>query len=464
MAKKKNMYIEINNSYSTIKSHTDFEQRSVKKMLSYKYKEYPLQRIKTGSLYGNQILTGFLTDIQTFLSNYSNDNNQVIDRRLEPCNPSYNGSKTLLKGFELFPHQIEAIHRFLKVKRGILKFPTGAGKTLNACAIFKVLNIPTLWLTHRTNLCTQTARVFKKAIPRIESKLGLIADGEYSPNFLTIATTQSLMAKMKKNPEKTKKELLNYQFLIVDEAHRLGAKSFHEAVAFCNNAYYRLGLTATPFMKEERDNLYLKGSIGNVFHSISIKKLVNMGILAQPFFKFIDVNSEKINERLNDWHQIYEQGIVQNKVRNGLIAEATAQLIDLEKKPLVIAQRLQHCKLIKKNTDKLGYNLKVVSGKSKIKIREDALDELKTGTIDGIICTNIFDEGIDVKEVNAVVLASAGKSAPMIYQRVGRGIRKKTKDNYAIIIDFMDMQHPILKHHSKLRYNLIKKQSGFKII
>jgi superfamily II DNA or RNA helicase len=96
--------------------------------------------------------------------------------------------------------------------------------------------------------------------------------------------------------------------------------------------------------------------------------------------------------------------------------------------------------------------------------REKALKLLSRDKLDCVIATNIFDEGVDVEDIGAVILAGGTKSAPALYQRSGRAMRKKEESNVAIIIDFFDHHHPKLLEHSERRYELIKGQPGFTII
>jgi superfamily II DNA or RNA helicase len=140
------------------------------------------------------------------------------------------------------------------------------------------------------------------------------------------------------------------------------------------------------------------------------------------------------------------------------------QLCDIGKKPLIIATALEHCDNILKSIKSTGLNFKVVTGKDKTDIRTEALNCLSDGQIDGIICTAIMDEGIDVRDINAIILAGGGKSVPMLYQRVGRATRKKEENNYAIIVDFIDSHNFVLNKHSNLRKRIVEQQKGFKII
>jgi superfamily II DNA or RNA helicase len=268
---------------------------------------------------------------------------------------------------------------------------------------------------------------------------------------------------MKKRAPREYMELLQYpQCLIIDEAHRSGAKQFYEPAVFCKNAYYRIPLTATPFMTDNSaDNMYLMGIGGPVASRVSNSELIERGVLARPFFKFFKINGAI--PQLKDWHEIYERGIVHHQERNGFIAKQTAKLAHDGKKILVIVNQVVHGKILLDLLKKERVKAKYVDGAASYPEREKALQWLSTtGSV--IIATNIFDEGIDVKDINAVVLAAGTKAAPALFQRTGRATRKKSIDNYAIVIDFIDTQHPKLLEHSMRRYNLIKNEKGFTIL
>jgi superfamily II DNA or RNA helicase len=122
-----------------------------------------------------------------------------------------------------------------------------------------------------------------------------------------------------------------------------------------------------------------------------------------------------------------------------------------------------HGKILTGLCAKKGVRVRYQDGQNSYREREKALKWLsKSG--DAIIATNIFDEGVDCRQINAVILAAGTKSAPALFQRTGRAARKKETDNYAIIIDFIDNHHRKLAEHSKRRYNLIKREKGFAIL
>jgi superfamily II DNA or RNA helicase len=80
-----------------------------------------------------------------------------------------------------------------------------------------------------------------------------------------------------------------------------------------------------------------------------------------------------------------------------------------------------------------------------------------------VIASTIFDEGIDVRPLDALILAGAGKSSTRALQRIGRVIRSYQNKQDAIVIDFFD-DVKYLRAHSKRREKLYKSESEFKVI
>lgn len=343
---------------------------------------------------------------------------------------------------------------------------TGAGKTAIAIACTKALNLPTLFLTHRVNLLNQTAQRFTEQFPECQNHIGLIGDGAFQPNHLTIATVQTIQSRYKKDPKNIEKLLEKYKFLIIDEAHRSGSKQFHVPASLCKNAYYRLALTATPFMKgNAEEDMFLRGVAGDVITKVDTDFLIENGYLARPFFKFFSIEADdKELKKLTNWQDIYEMGIVKNKKRNKIICSQTRKLIESQKKVLIVVLNVKHGKLLTQIMKDIGIRVKFMHGSKSYKHREKALQEIAEDKLDVIVATNIFDEGIDVNNINVVILAAGTKSAPGLFQRTGRSMRKKDTDNYAIVIDFIDKQNEKLFNHSMKRYNMVKNEKGFQIL
>ena len=418
----------------------------------------------TKSFYDNRsctFLTGLLGKVVMYLKSQGIAY-EIIDRRSKPCEGAYIDPKMLV-GITLYDFQVRTVKEVVKAGRGVVQLPTGAGKTEIAIATTKALSVPTLFLTHRVNLLYQTAKRYALRNPEIKDKIGVIGDGNYSPNFITLATVQTIWSALKRYPSEIVPLLKNFHMLIIDEAHRSGAKQFFKPSMLCTNAYYRLGLTATPFMNGNKsDDMYLMGTTGPTASKVTFSELIDRGILAKPFFKFFAISEPKLSG-LRDWRDIYEQGIIYNAQRNAIVASQAAQLASKGKKILIIVNEVKHGQILTELCTKQGVKVRYQDGRHSYAQREKALKWLsKTG--DAIIATNIFDEGVDCRQINAIILAAGTKAAPALFQRTGRAMRKKSDENYAIIIDFIDHQHKKLAEHSNRRYNLIKKEKGFTIL
>lgn len=370
-----------------------------------------------------------------------------------------------LNGITLYDYQQGAVEEFLKRKRGILKLSTGSGKTELAMAIADSLKVPTIFFTHRTNLMYQTAKRFEHRLPQFKGKLGIIGDGEFSPNFITFATVQTVSRRLKEDKEFARL-MRSYELVIVDEAHKMSSDMFVDAVSACTGAYYRVGLTATPFMRGDKTEEYnLRGAIGDIIYEVTNSDLIARGLLARPYVKFIEMTSTNLLTKLEGYKDVYLHGIVHNKLRNSKIVEMALKLKESKPKTIVVTTDISHAKLLTEMIEDAGLKVEMCTGKTDAKARQKSLDKLAKGKIDVIVASTIFDEGINIEDLGSIILAAGGKSVPALFQRIGRSMRKKDgEENYCVIIDFMDRQHGILLNQSRQRLNIIKGEKEFKII
>lgn len=462
----------IGNVFTAAQTERGEEKQAIYDCLSYKVKGHEYMQRKMGRRWGGtasffdkrreHFLTGLLGKVCAYVRALGMQY-QIYDTRV---NPSIEPAPVSLRGITLYDYQERAVRDFLKSGRGVIKLPTGAGKTEVATAITQALDTTTLFLTHRVNLLHQTAERFAKRLPAsYKSKIGIIGNGQYSPRKINFATVQTLDSMLKRYPAEITGVLEDVKLLLIDEAHRSGSAQFYKPALLCRDAYYRGALTATPFMKDcPEEDMYLMGISAGVCASVSNLELIERGILARPLFRFIDIDAPDGLRGLRDWRDIYERGIVENDYRNQVVRRTAKDLVALGRKILVIVTEVEHGKRILAELKKHGMKAEFVAGKDDYRQRTIALKELAKGKLDIIVCTNIFDEGIDVHEIDTIILAAGTKSAPALFQRTGRAVRKKEDGGYALIVDFIDRQHPKLYDHSVRRYNLIKREKGFTII
>ena len=87
---------------------------------------------------------------------------------------------------------------------------------------------------------------------------------------------------------------------------------------------------------------------------------------------------------------------------------------------------------------------------------------MKEGKHRCVIASSIFDEGVDVRPLSALILAGAGKSQTRALQRIGRVIRAYEGKKDAIVIDFFD-DSKYLRKHSQARRKIYRTEPKFEI-
>lgn len=291
----------------------------------------------------------------------------------------------------------------------------------------------------------------------------------YEAQFDEAADRQQLAVKVDKHMRLrlvTIEILKRFELVIAEEAHEISGQSFYKVMEACTNAHYRMALTATPFMKDDEEaNLMLLAACGPVAIQISEEMLIQRGILAKPYFKFLKLPEERRPKglaRSTPYQPAVERGIVGFEYRNKLI---TAELLRAKRyglNAMVLVQRTDHGDILQNMLEHAGLRVAFIQGENNQKERKAALAALGRGEIDVLIGTNILDVGVDVPSVGMIVIAGGGKAEVQYRQRIGRGLReKKIGPNVAFIIDVYDELNNHLKAHAGERQAIIKGTPGF---
>ena len=370
--------------------------------------------------------------------------------------------------------------RFGWFPRGVVEVATGGGKTEIAVAMYEMNAVSTFFLVHRKDLMIQARERFEK----YGHAPGIIGDSVFEPkDGINIATLQTL-DRIFKDPDPTshRKLLLaalveDCQQVFFDECHLFASDEEHGntfvGVADRFDTPFRWGLTATPFMKTRYDNLLLEGVTGRSIYRITTSELVARGRLTPPrvIMKHVpgklDMGMEWKKGRSNKakaahWREVENDGIKFYEARNMQVVE------EINKGPhpiLVLVKTVEQATYIQALYEKHAKQgeLRFLSGKNSAKERREAVSQLQNGTLKALLTTTIFDEGVDIPELRKVILAGGGKSNVKTIQRVGRALRTADGKAVAIIIDFQDQHHDMLRRHAAARLAIYTEQ-GFEVI
>jgi len=133
----------------------------------------------------------------------------------------------------------------------------------------------------------------------------------------------------------------------------------------------------------------------------------------------------------------------------------------------VICNQLKHVDLLKSFLEAEGLDVFVITGKMHPRVRSQVLDDFVSSDPKGkvLLSSPVGEEGIDIPDLECLVLASGGKAPIQILQRIGRGLRRGlgSEAKRVVIYDFFDRQAKstsVLMKHSRMRYNLYVKTFG----
>ena len=403
-----------------------------------------------------------------------------------------------------YAFQDETVERMTEKGGMIAQISTGGGKSIVACKARARIGRMTLFLTTQGTLMHQMRDNFNIAFEvekrngtlRPDATCGIIGDGKFQPSkTCNVATVQSIAAALndpkpewdaKKIRAHLKKKRVVTQILeqtvllILEEAHEASGNQFYEITKLCRNADYRLALTATPFMKSDVEaNMRLLGAVGGIGIRVTERYLIDHGILAKPYFKFIPVgyapDEENIDKYLKgkyptpkvstqtDYQRAYTLGITFNKLRNTMIVREVADFARHGLTSLVLVKRTLHGELLREMLEAKGLKATFISGKDNQAKRKAAIDDLKSGRSNVLVATTILDVGVDVPSVGAIIIAGGDKAEVQMRQRIGRGLRaKKVGANQCFVVDFIDGFNRHLQKHSFERKAIINETDGFR--
>lgn len=389
---------------------------------------------------------------------------QIKDIRKRPAN--LHEVKQTLPPDYLRDYQKEAFRAVLKYERAIIEHIPGSGKTFIIAALAG-LPLRTLVLVPSIEILDQVVRRIEELNPDV--CLNYMCGSRKRINdsatvwVSTYKTCYNRLVDGTLDPNQ-------FDMVIVDETHHIGWRTTVFNVLLAVPAFFRVGLTGTA-TRESGDFLSTIAVLGPIVSQLKYSDAREHGFVADvkvfilqpkvPFGTYRHISAE-------DFYKLYEAAIVNNKLRNRAIAKVVAYCLQNQRTVLVTVRRIEHgyklLDLIRQHSPFDDPSL-IDFSHGEDRDRDLKRELLKEGAIRCLISTSIFEEGIDIEGIDAVINAAGEKSRRVTIQRVGRGIRKKSGDHPhddVWVFDFMDNHHPSLARHSHRRIRQYKQQ-GFDV-
>lgn len=383
-----------------------------------------------------------------------------------------------------YQHQNDALKALDRIDKKdhystLVVLPTGGGKTYTAAtwllknALDKREKI--LWIAHRQMLLEQAADSFKtyayaERIPHLTSfSYRIISGASNHDRAIDIDPSDSLLIASKdsvgRNLERLDAWLENEDtvFLVIDEAHHATAKTYRRIIDYVKERVHSvklIGLTATPFRTADSEQGLLKKIFtDDISYQISLKALINKGILSKPYLESYETESsfgEDIG--ISDWESIQQfdkipdaiaEEMAKNKERNHLIVNVYKKNRKKYGQTIVFAVNITHAialaALFKKEGIAADYVVSAVKDMMtgatvSQRENEEKLEAYRRGDLEVLVNVNILTEGADFPKTKTVFLARPTISTILMTQMVGRALRGEraggTKDAY--IVSFVD--------------------------
>ncbi len=409
------MIIELGNDHARLVSATERERRWLEDFLSIKdasarYNPHSDGRISLISEVLGTFPAGFAVLVMQ-RGQKAGLTIELLDKRVCPIKQDPRADVGWLRDY-----QLEAVNEARIHPRGIFHHATGAGKTEIMVALGEVYNCTWLILTHRKSLMYQTAKRWAK---RTGEEVGIIGEGIFRPRRITVGTFQSVRAAMRKKRIAFQRFFASIQAVGVDEVHVVPAKSFRYVLSHLPNAYYRYGFSGTPFARGDKKGVYVIGMVGPRIHRIRAGELIDKEVLAEPRIVMVPFKQKPLKGM---YSEVYEALVATNADRNRLVLKIARKA---EKPAFLFVRALKHGKALEKLLHARGIPCEFVWGRHKEAERQAAIRRLVHGDIDVLICNVVFQEGIDVPELQSVITAMGGKSIIATLQNLGRGMRRR---------------------------------------
>lgn len=383
-----------------------------------------------------------------------------------------------LHNISLYPFQQKAVEEAIQKQRGVIRMPTGSGKTLVIAGILATLGLPAVVYIHRKDIFYQLHRRFEEWLHR---KIGLIGDGHEDIREINIAMVQTVTRVFGHPPDKNKYSsrdntriakperlrslVRSSPVYILDESQHQTAATILRISNHSTNAYYRLLFSATPF-RETNDDLVIEAASARKIVDISASQLIQEGYLAKPTIWFVKIPHQTYPSFLT-YSGLYREAIARNLKRNLEIVKASLKFIEQGKTVLVAVTYVEHGKTLEKLLKKYALpeyceKIRFVYGDSETELRRRSLQELNQRKISALTATTIFGEGVDVPNLDVLINAKAMKSRVDSLQVLGRALRKTPTKDKATIVDFWD-DSPYFKNHAQAREATYKTEPEFGI-
>lgn len=342
--------------------------------------------------------------------------------------------------------KLEAEREVRGYTRNLVVAATGTGKTVISALDYKRFRKKNpdkpcrlLFVAHREEILRQSMYTFRAVLK--DANFGELFVGNYKPEsidylFLSVQTFNSQDFTEKTTPD-------FYDYIIVDEFHHAAAPTYQKLLSYYQPQIL-LGLTATPERMDGKSILpYFNHRIAA---EIRLPEAINRKLLC-PFQYFgvtdtVDLDQLKWasggydKTELSNLYTI--SGTIAQRRADHVVSSLLKYVTDIDDvKGLGFCVTVAHAEFMSGYFNEHGIPSMFLTGKSPDEERKLAKDKLVKGEVRFIFVVDIYNEGVDIPEVNTVLFLRPTESLTIFLQQLGRGLRLAEDKECLTVLDFI---------------------------
>ena len=335
--------------------------------------------------------------------------------------------------------------------RNLVVAATGTGKTVLAALDYRRLQGDSRWrrhedrmprllfVAHREEILRQSLRTFRQVLHRPD--LGDLMVGGASPDDQRhlFASIQSLSRSRRLDaipPE-------YYDVVIVDEFHHAEAPTYTRLLDRLNPKLL-LGLTATPERADGED--ITRWFDGHISSELRLWDALERNLLAP--FHYFGVGNEDLDFTRARWSggsydssDLDEVVTGNDVITSWVVREIRKHVADpTSMRALAFAVGKRHAHYLADRFAKAGWNSIALDADTPRPTRQEAIGQLRDGGLQIIVTVDLFNEGVDIPEIDTILMLRPTESASVFLQQLGRGLRRTAEKHLLTVLDFIGFQ------------------------
>ena len=308
-------------------------------------------------------------------------------------------------------------------KRAMLISATGTGKTYaSAFAVRELKPKRVLFLVHREQIARQAKKSYGKVLGE-DYTYGMLTGNECDDGQSCVFATVQTLSK----PEHLRAfREDDFELIVVDEVHHASADSYQRVMDYFSPRLW-LGMTGSPD-RPDGQNIY-KLFDNNIVYEIRLQTALEENLLCP--FHYYGISDVSASGHLTD--NVRVEHILEHAAFYGYSGDRV--------RGLVFCSTVEECRRLAEAFIEKGHPSEVVTCKDKPETRRAVIDRLtqKEGPdhVEYVFTVDVFNEGVDIPEVNQVILLRPTESAIVFIRQLGRGLRKCKDKEFVVILDFI---------------------------